>query len=89
MTNDRPPPRCVDLVMPDLGLGETPLVASAWLVDAGAPVVEGDRLLEVLGGVVTVDLPSPVTGRLREWLVAEDDPIQVGARLAVIEAQDA
>lgn len=71
--------------LPELGLGETPLVASLWLVRRGSEVTAGDRVLEVLAGDVTVDLSSPVSGILREVLVEDDQPIAVDQPLAVFE----
>ena len=70
-------------------MGETPVVASVWLVEVGADVIEGERLLEVVAGAATVDLPSPATGRLVELLVDEDDELTVGQRLAVIASVEA
>ncbi len=77
-----------ELVMPDLGLGEARVTASAWHVPVGRSVVEGERLLEVLAGEVTVDLPAPVSGRLEKRLVAEDDVLESGQALALIVAKD-
>jgi pyruvate/2-oxoglutarate dehydrogenase complex dihydrolipoamide acyltransferase (E2) component len=73
--------------LPDLGLGETPLVASLWLVRRGSEVTAGDRLLEILAGDVTVDLSSPASGVLREVLVEDDQPISVDQPLAIIEVR--
>lgn len=75
------------LRVPELGLGQTPLVASLWLVRRGSEVTAGDRVLEVLAGDVTVDLSSPASGILRELLVADDQPIVVAQALAIIEAR--
>lgn len=74
------------LRLPELGLGDTPLVASLWLVRRGSEVTAGDRVLEVLAGDVTVDLSSPASGILREVLVADEQPITVDQPLAIIEA---
>lgn len=73
--------------LPDLGLGETPLVASLWLVRRGSEVTAGDRILEVLAGDVTVDLSSPASGILREVLVEDDQPLVVDQPLAIIEVR--
>lgn len=81
------PNRKQPLVMPELGMGNQQLVASCWLVKAGSQVTLGDRLLEVLAGSVTVDLPAPVSGRLVRLLVAEDDVLAVGQTLAWIEEE--
>jgi 2-oxoglutarate dehydrogenase E2 component (dihydrolipoamide succinyltransferase) len=80
-----PPSRHL-LVLPDLGLPDLTIVASGWLVESGSTVVEGDRLLEVLAGSVTVDLPAPASGILTEQLVSEDDELHVGQVLAIVVA---
>ncbi len=72
------------LLLPDLGLGQTPITASVWLSDVGAQVYEGDRLLEVCAGEVTIDLPSPASGVLLEQHVSEDDVLQVGQVLGLV-----
>ena len=75
-----------ELILPELGLGRQPIVVSLWLVERGSRVVEGEQLLEVLAGPVTVDLPAVADGVLAETLVEEDDVLTVGQRLAVIES---
>ncbi len=80
-------PRC-DLILPDLGLGDQPIKVSVWLVDRGTVVKEGDPILEVLAGEAVVDLPAPTDGLLVKRLVAEDERVEVGQRLAVIESEE-
>ena len=75
------------LILPDLAIDASPITASLWLVGRGRRVAAGDPVLEILAGVVTVDLPSPADGVLAEKLVAEDEPLEVGQRLAVIETR--
>ncbi len=77
-----------EVTMPDLGLGATKLTLSLWLVEVGEELFEGDRLLEVLAGDVTVDVPAPVAGFLRQMLVAEDEPVMVGQKVGIIESKD-
>ncbi len=74
------------LTLPELGLGDRAVVASVWLVERGGEVTAGDRLLEILAGEVTIDLPAPASGLLVETLVDEDEALMVGQPLAVIEA---
>lgn len=74
-----------DIVMPDLGLGSEPVAVSLWLVDVGAVVSRGDRLLEVAADGVTVDIPSPAGGTLQAVFVYEDDRVTPGMRLGTIE----
>ena len=78
---------CEDLTLPDLGLDDQPIVLSLWLVKTGGPVMEGEPVVEVLAGGVTVDLPAPADGILAKKLVAESEPLAVGQRLAVIESE--
>jgi pyruvate/2-oxoglutarate dehydrogenase complex dihydrolipoamide acyltransferase (E2) component len=81
-----PTPNRYTLTLPELGAGEMPVTASLWLVEVGDEVSEGDRLLEVCFGAVSVDLPAPASGVLVEMLVAEDDVLRVGQELGVIES---
>lgn len=76
------------LTLPDLGIDDQPITLSSWLVKRGAHVTEGDPVLEVLCGGVTVDLPAGVTGVLVEKTVAEDEILKVGQTLAKIETPD-
>ena len=78
----------VPLVMPDLDLPPQQAVAvSCWLVPLGRAVFEGDRLLELTAGEVTVDLPAPATGRLVEKLVTEGEVVAVNQVLGTIQAE--
>ena len=74
-------PAC-PLVVPDVGIVGVALVLSLWLVPEGTDVLEGDRVVELLGGGVTIDLEAPVTGRLMRVLVDEDDAVAPGTVLA-------
>ncbi|MES1213231.1 MAG: biotin/lipoyl-containing protein [Singulisphaera sp.] len=77
-----------NLVVPDLGLAERPVTLSLWLVELGAEVTEGDRIVELASESVTVDLPAPVSGRLAELLVTEDEELAIGQVLGIIESDD-
>jgi pyruvate/2-oxoglutarate dehydrogenase complex dihydrolipoamide acyltransferase (E2) component len=79
--------RRAELVLPDLDLGDVPITACSWHIALGERVVEGDRLLEVLAGEVTVDLPAPASGKLAKRCVAIDEQLRVGQILAIIEVQ--
>ncbi len=76
-----------ELVLPQLEMGDQPIVVSLWLVEPGSHVNEEQPILEVLAGPVTIDLPAPADGVLSETLVTEDETLAVGQRLAVIESE--
>jgi pyruvate/2-oxoglutarate dehydrogenase complex dihydrolipoamide acyltransferase (E2) component len=74
----------VPLVLPELGMQDVPIFIGQWLVEVGREVSEGDRILEIVAGSATVDLPAPASGMLQETFVAEDDRISVGQELGAI-----
>jgi pyruvate/2-oxoglutarate dehydrogenase complex dihydrolipoamide acyltransferase (E2) component len=74
------------LVLPELGLDGHELTVSLWLVEVGSDVTQGDRLIEIMAGEVTIDLAAPASGVLIETLVGEDDPVHVGHTLGFIES---
>jgi len=78
--------RLVPLAVPECGVLGRPLRVSLWLVPEGAEVLEGDRVVELLGGGATIDLESPVTGHLRVQLADEDDAVMPGMVIAEFEA---
>jgi pyruvate/2-oxoglutarate dehydrogenase complex dihydrolipoamide acyltransferase (E2) component len=80
-------PQQVPLVLPDLGLGDEPITTTLWLVARGGRVSRGDRILEVLSGCATVDLPAPADGVLVEKLVGEDERVRVGQVLGLVEVR--
>lgn len=77
----------VELRLPDLDLSGATVTACTWHVAKGQAVVAGDRLLEILAGDVTVDLPSPATGVLVERCVEIDQALEVGQCLARIRVE--
>lgn len=76
------------VILPDFGLGDRPIVAGLWLVTPGSRVDEGDQLLEVSADAVVIDIPTPIGGTLTEALVSEDEQIEAGQVLAIIEADE-
>lgn len=77
-----------ELTVPELGFGKGAMTVSLWLVKTGDRVAEGEPVLEILAGAALVDLPSPSDGVIVECAVDEDEPIEVGQVLAVIESDD-
>ena len=78
-------PTRIELRLPDLDLAGTIVTASSWYAAEGSRVVEGDRLLEVLAGEVTVDLAAPASGKLVERCAEVDQQLHINQLLAVIE----
>lgn len=76
------------LVVPELGAGpKARIVVSCWLVSVGDEVIEGDRVVELLLGDTTFDVPSPTSGRLTRIKAEADDRVHVGSILGFIEPE--
>jgi pyruvate/2-oxoglutarate dehydrogenase complex dihydrolipoamide acyltransferase (E2) component len=77
------------VILPELGTGPNePIVISHWYAGTGEAVWEGDRLVEVLVGPATFDVPAPATGRLTEVRSEEDDRVGPGAVLGLVAVDD-
>ena len=69
--------------LPDIGEGVHEGEITKWFVQEGDPVKENDPLVEVMTDKVTVQIPSPVTGKILERRGKEGEIIQVGATIVV------
>jgi pyruvate/2-oxoglutarate dehydrogenase complex dihydrolipoamide acyltransferase (E2) component len=77
------------VILPDLGTGpDLPIVVSHWFAARGEEVWEGDRLVEVVVGPATFDVPSPSSGRLAEIRGREDDRVMPGAVLGLVAVNE-
>ena len=78
----------VPIIVPDLGLGETPVILSLWLVPQGSNVLEGDRVVELATNPATVDLLAPVAGQCVRQFVDENTIVFPGMVIAEILPED-
>ncbi len=79
----------VSVSMPQLGESVTEGTVTRWLKHEGDHVTADEPLLEVSTDKVDTEIPSPVSGVLRGITVAEDETVEVGAELAVIDEDGA
>ncbi|MER3601179.1 MAG: branched-chain alpha-keto acid dehydrogenase subunit E2 [Nitrososphaerota archaeon] len=75
--------------LPDLGEGLLEAEVVRWRVKEGDVVKENDPLVEVLTEKATVEIPSPVAGRVAKLLAKEGERVKVGQTLIVIETPEA
>ena len=75
-----------DITVPTLGESVTEATVSKWYKKPGDAVKADEPLCELETDKVTVEVPSPAAGVLREQAVKEGDTVEVGAKLGVIEA---
>jgi 2-oxoglutarate dehydrogenase E2 component (dihydrolipoamide succinyltransferase) len=74
--------------VPTLGESITEATVATWFKKPGDAVAVDDMLCELETDKVTVEVPSPVAGRLSAILAAEGVTVAVGAVLAEITATD-
>ncbi|SDR07568.1 2-oxoglutarate dehydrogenase, E2 component, dihydrolipoamide succinyltransferase [Thermostaphylospora chromogena] len=79
----------VSVTMPQLGESVTEGTVTRWLKKEGDRVEADEPLLEVSTDKVDTEIPSPTSGVLTRIVVAEDETVEVGAELAVIDQNGA
>ncbi|MEU4932530.1 biotin/lipoyl-containing protein, partial [Streptomyces yokosukanensis] len=75
----------VSVTLPALGESVTEGTVTRWLKAEGERVEADEPLLEVSTDKVDTEIPSPASGVLASIKVAEDETVEVGAELAVID----
>lgn len=75
----------VEIVLPAMGEGIIEATITRWLVAAGELVAEEQSLVEIATDKVDSEIPSPVSGKVREVLFKEGETPQVGQVIAIIE----
>jgi len=71
--------------MPQLGESVTEGTVTRWLKKEGERVEADEPLLEVSTDKVDTEIPSPSAGVITKIVVAEDETVEVGAELAIID----
>lgn len=69
--------------LPDIGEGVHEGEVVKWFVKEGDSVKENDPVVEVMTDKVTVQIPSPVTGKILELRAKEGEVVKVGSTLVV------
>jgi pyruvate dehydrogenase E2 component (dihydrolipoamide acetyltransferase) len=69
--------------LPDIGEGVHEGEVVKWYVKEGDSVKENDPVVEVMTDKVTVQIPSPVTGKILERRAKEGEVVKVGSTLVV------
>ncbi|KAB8168601.1 2-oxoglutarate dehydrogenase, E2 component, dihydrolipoamide succinyltransferase [Streptomyces sp. 3MP-14] len=75
----------VSVTLPALGESVTEGTVTRWLKSEGEHVEADEPLLEVSTDKVDTEIPAPAAGVLSSIKVAEDETVEVGAELAVID----
>lgn len=78
-----------ELLLPKMGESVAEATVIKWLKQPGDMISLDDTLLEIATDKVDSEVPSPVAGKLISQLYNEDDVVQVGAVIALIETDEA
>jgi 2-oxoglutarate dehydrogenase E2 component (dihydrolipoamide succinyltransferase) len=77
-----------ELLLPKMGESVAEATVIKWLKQPGDKIASDDTILEIATDKVDSEVPSPVAGTLIKQLFKEDDVVQVGSVIAIIETAD-
>lgn len=79
----------VKVTLPELGDdADKEAAVSFFFPEVNDDINEGDDLVEMLTDKATFNVPAPVSGKVVEIAVNEDDVVKVGELLAIIETEN-
>jgi 2-oxoglutarate dehydrogenase E2 component (dihydrolipoamide succinyltransferase) len=76
--------RVVEVMVPSLGESVSEATVSTWFKQVGDAVVQDEMLCELETDKVSVEVPSPASGVLREIVAAAGSTVAAGGKLGVI-----
>ena len=77
----------IEVTVPDIGdFSDVPVVSV--LVSVGDVVADEDPLIELESDKATMEVPSPVSGRVVEIKIGEGDIVSEGSLILLVEAED-
>ena len=75
------------LLLPKMGESVAEATIIKWLKKPGDKIEADESIMDIATDKVDSEVPSPVSGTLVEQLCKEDDIVQVGAVIAIIETE--
>jgi 2-oxoglutarate dehydrogenase E2 component (dihydrolipoamide succinyltransferase) len=76
------------LLLPKMGESVAEATIIKWSKNPGDHIDADEAVMEIATDKVDSDVPSPVTGKLVEQLYKENDVVQVGSVIAIIETNE-
>src|SRR5690606_3824280 len=77
-----------ELLMPKKGESVAEATVIRWVKEPGDAIEADEPVLEIATDKVDSDVPSPVSGKLLEQRFKENDVVQVGAVIAILETDE-
>ena len=78
----------IDLVMPKMGESLQEGTIIKWIKNVGDKVDQDETILEISTDKVDTEVPSPSDGTIIEILAQENETIEVGKTIAIIETEE-
>jgi 2-oxoglutarate dehydrogenase E2 component (dihydrolipoamide succinyltransferase) len=75
----------VELIMPKMGESVAEATVIKWLKNVGDPIEIDESIIEIATDKVDSEIPSTVDGILIKQLYNEDEVVQIGQAIAIIE----
>jgi len=77
----------VELIMPKMGESIMEATILRWVKQVGDTVEEDETILEIATDKVDSEVPSPVSGTIKEIKYQEDETVEIGKVIAVIATE--
>ena len=78
----------IEIRVPTLGESVTEATVATWFKKPGDLVKSDEMLCELETDKVTVEVPSPISGKLEEVIIKEGQTVSVDALLAILSKED-
>ena len=76
-----------EVVMPQMGESVAEGTVTVWLKQVGEHVARDEPLFELTTDKVDAEVPSPVAGKLIEWLVQPGTTVPINTVVAIVDAE--
>jgi len=77
-----------ELLLPKMGESVAEATIIKWVKKPGDVILVDDAVVEIATDKVDSDVPSPVRGKLKKQVCQENDIVQVGSIIAIIETEE-
>ena len=78
----------VELLVPTLGESVVEATVAKWMKSPGESIDSDEPLVELETEKVTLEVPSPISGVLKEISAKEGESVEVGALLGIISEKN-
>jgi len=78
----------IKIELPHVGESVTEAIIDKWLIKIDEPIKKYDPILEIITDKVSMEIPSPYSGKLISTLVNEGETVKMGNPIAVMEISE-